>query len=86
MITLNVSALYDMGAGLIDEDAYAESARALVGKGQDVILRGTAPVWLYLVVLRALYDRAANLWYDSPEEGPVLIFSRKPSAIEPGRE
>jgi len=53
-------------------------AKGMAGMGQDVILTGQGPVWLYLAVAHALHGVAKSLTYDSPVTGKVVIFNHNP--------
>jgi len=70
--------LYGETAKLADLNTYVEKARGLAGEGNDVILTGQAPVWLYLKVAHALHGRARKLTYRSPVTGDVVIFDHDP--------
>ncbi len=77
---LNLSELYAATgtAKLADLPAYDERVKELVPPGDDVILTGNAPVWLYLRLAHSLHGRARKLFYDSPVTGPVEIFNHDP--------
>jgi len=76
--TINMPVLYGEQAKLDLIPAYIEKARELAGKGNDVVLTGPGPVWLYLVVAHALHGVAKSLTYDSPVTGEVEIFNHNP--------
>ena len=57
---------------------YLEQALALAGEGQEVVLTGAAPVWLYLSIAHALHGKAKRLIYRSPVTGDVVIFDHDP--------
>lgn len=76
--TINMPALYGEQAKLDLIPEYTRRARELAGKGNDVVLTGPGPVWLYLVVAHALHGVAKSLTYDSPVTGKVRIFSHDP--------
>ncbi len=50
----------------------------MAGEGNDVVLTGKAPVWLYLAVAHALHGKARSLTYRSPVAGDVIIFDHNP--------
>jgi hypothetical protein len=50
----------------------------LAGEGQDVVLTGEGPIWLYLSIGHALHGKAKKLIYRSPVAGDVLIFDHDP--------
>jgi len=53
---------------------YLERAKEQAGEGQEIVLTGQGPIWLYLTVAHALHGKARRLWYDSPVMREVLIF------------
>jgi CRISPR-associated Csx3 family protein len=79
-LTLDLSSLYAATgtAKLADLPTYEARARHLVPAGDDVILTGQAPIWLYLRIAHALHGVARSLTYDSPVTGPVVIFDHNP--------
>ena len=77
-IEINLSAFYDQTAKLASLPDYELQARALAGEGQDVVLTGAAPVWLYLRIAHALHGKAKSLVYRSPVTGDVVIFDHNP--------
>ena len=50
----------------------------LAGEGNEVMLTGPAPVWLYLTIAHALHGKAKKLIYRSPVTGDVVIFDHDP--------
>lgn len=78
MIALDLSTFFPDTAKLADLPAYLRQARALAGDGNDIILTGRAPVWLYLAVAHALHGKARKLTYRSPVTGDVVIFDHDP--------
>lgn len=60
MIIIDLSDLYHETAKLADLPAYLEKALTAAGEGQEVVLTGRAPVWLYLAVAPALHGRQKN--------------------------
>lgn len=75
---IDLKTLYGETAKLADLALYLDRAQALAGEGNDVILTGQAPVWLYLKVAHALHGRARKLTYTSPVTGDVVIFDHDP--------
>jgi len=75
---IDLKALYGEQAKLAELPAYIEKARAVAGNGNEIVLTGQAPVWLYLKVAHALHGRARKLIYDSPVTGEVVIFDHDP--------
>ena len=78
MIIIDLSAFFPETAKLSDLDAYIEKAREMAGEGNEVVLTGAAPVWLYLKIAHALHGKARNLIYRSPVTGDVVIFDHSP--------
>lgn len=75
---IDLGSLFDKTAKLTDLPLYIQKTLELVGEGQDAILTGRAPVWLYLAVAHALHGKAKKLIYRSPVTGDVLIFDHDP--------
>ena len=75
---IDLKALYGEQAKLVELQTYIDKARALAGEGNDVVLTGQAPVWLYLKVAHALHGKARRLIYTSPVTGEVVIFDHDP--------
>jgi CRISPR-associated Csx3 family protein len=75
---INLERLYKNAAKLADLNTYVKKALNLVGEGNDIILTGRAPVWLYLKVAHALHGKATKLIYRSPVTGDVVIFDHSP--------
>ena len=61
-----------------DLDSYIQKAKDLAGEGNDVVLTGPAPVWLYLNIAHAFHGKARILIYRSPVTGDVVIFDHGP--------
>ena len=78
MILIDLKALYGETAKLSLLPQYLEQVLALAGEGQEVVLTGAAPVWLYLTVAHALHGKAKRLIYRSPVTGDVVIFDHDP--------
>lgn len=77
-IEINLASLYDQTAKLALLPDYEQQAKDLAGEGQDVVLTGAAPVWLYLRIAHALHGKAKSLVYRSPVTGDVVIFDHNP--------
>ena len=75
---IDLKALYGEQAKLGELPAYLEKVKALAGEGNEVVLTGQAPVWLYLKVAHALHGKARRLIYTSPVTGDVVIFDHDP--------
>ncbi len=71
---IDLSTFYGGNAKLADLDLYIRKSLSLAGEGNDVILTGAAPVWLYLKIAHALHGKARKLFYRSPVTGDVVIF------------
>lgn len=78
MKIIDLSTFYEDAAKLSSLDAYVRRAKEQAGEGQDVVLTGKAPVWLYLAVAHALHGKAKRLFYRSPVTGDILIFDHDP--------
>lgn len=78
MITIDIATLFVETAKLADLPEYIGKVVALVGDGNEVVLTGRAPVWLYLAVAHALHGKARKLVYSSPVTAEVVIFDHDP--------
>lgn len=76
--TIDLKALYGEIAKLPDLPQYLQHGLDLAGEGNEVILTGAAPVWLYLKLAHALHGKAKKLIYRSPVTGDVVIFDHDP--------
>ncbi|MBI4378144.1 MAG: hypothetical protein HY578_03490 [Nitrospinae bacterium] len=77
-IHVDLSNFYTDTAKLSELDKYIQKAKELAGEGNNIILTGAAPVWLYLAVAHALHGKARKLIYRSPVTRDVLIFDHSP--------
>lgn len=77
-IVIDLSSFFTDNAKLSELDSYIQKAKSMAGEGNDVILTGAAPVWLYLKIAHALHGKAKKLIYRSPVTGNVLIFDHSP--------
>lgn len=77
-ITINIADLYQGRAKIKELDKYVEKVLAIAGEGNDVVLMGPGPIWLYLKIGHALHGRARSLTYYSPVSGKVCIFDHNP--------
>lgn len=75
---INLGLLFSGTAKLTDLPIYVQEALEQAGGGNDVILTGRAPVWLYLKIAHALHGKARKLIYRSPVTGDVVIFDHSP--------
>ncbi|MDP3149828.1 MAG: hypothetical protein Q8N83_11935 [Ignavibacteria bacterium] len=67
-------------AKLIDIDKYICEALKQAGEGNEVILTGAAPIWMYLKIAHALHGKAKRLSYSAPGQGidTFEIFNHNP--------
>ena len=75
---ININDLFDETAKLEQLDRYVQQAEALAGEGQDIVLTGAGPIWLYLKIAHALHGKAKRLIFRSPVTGDVEIFNHDP--------
>lgn len=78
MNIIDLSTIYESTAKLSELNSYISKALSLAGEGNDIILTGQAPVWLYLKIAHALHGKARKLIYRSPVTGDVVIFDHSP--------
>ncbi len=78
MVEINIESFYTGTAKLSDLESYIREALTLAGEGNEVILTGAGPVWLYLKIAHALHGKARKLIYRSPVTGDVVIFDHSP--------
>jgi CRISPR-associated protein (Cas_csx3) len=63
---------------------YMKKAQQIAGEGNEVVLTGRGPIWLYLKIAHALHGRAKKLIYRAPamkkgeEQVDVVIFDHDP--------
>jgi len=77
-VTIDLSTFYTSNAKLSELDSYIQKARDLAGNGNEVVLTGTGPVWLYLKIAHSLHGKVRKLVYRSPVTGDVVIFDHSP--------
>lgn len=75
---IDISTLFNGNAKLSELNEYIEKAKDIAGEGNNVLLTGAAPVWLYLKIAHALHGTARKLIYRSPVTGDVVIFDHSP--------
>lgn len=75
---IDLKSLYSDTAKLTDLPVYITKALQLAGEGEEVVLTGAAPVWLYLKTAHALHGKAKKLIYRSPVTSDVVIFDHNP--------
>ncbi len=78
MIIIDLSTFFDETAKCSELDSYIQKAEKMADDGNDVVLTGRAPVWLYLKVSHALHGKVRKLIYRSPVTGDMLIFDHSP--------
>ncbi|MEW6519070.1 MAG: CRISPR-associated protein Csx3 [Thermodesulfobacteriota bacterium] len=78
MISIDLALFYSDTAKLVDLPVYINKVLELAGEGNEIVLTGRAPVWLYLSVAHALHGKARKLIYSSPVTGEVVIFDHDP--------
>jgi hypothetical protein len=78
IITIYIKDIYEERALISKIDTYIQKAIDLAGEGNDIVLTGAAPIWLYLKVAHALHGKAKKLIYRSPVTGDVVIFDHSP--------
>lgn len=80
MVEINVLHLYSQN-GLAEQaklsklDEYCNKALSLVQHGDEVVLTGPGPVWLYLKIACVLYTKVTKLIYKSPVTGEVEVLN-----------
>ena len=79
-IVIDVESLYAAtgAAKLVELPEYERQVRVLAGMGNEVVLTGQGPIWLYLRLAHALHGKVIKLSYDSPVTGALLIFDHSP--------
>lgn len=78
MTIIDINTFFSGTAKLSDLDSYIQKAKDLAGEGNEVVLTGAAPVWLYLKIAHALHGKARKLIYRSPVTGDIVIFDHSP--------
>lgn len=78
MIIIDLDTFYTESAKLSALPTYIKKILKQAGEGNEIILTGKAPVWLYLSVAHALHGKAKKLTYRSPVTGDVVIFDHNP--------
>ena len=78
MLTINLRSLYNEQAKLSEVENYIQKVLAQNVEGQEIVLTGQAPIWLYLIIAHTLHGKAKRLIYESPVSGKVVIFDHNP--------
>jgi hypothetical protein len=73
-ITIDVSTLFDKTAKLHQLPVMIKKVKELAGEGNNIILTGPGPVWLYLKLSHSLHGKVRTLTYTSPATGIVIIM------------
>jgi hypothetical protein len=76
MIVIDLRTLYGETAKLAELSEYEARVLELAGSGEDIVLTGQAPIWLYLRIAHRLHGHARRLAYRAPAltEGDLVIF------------
>jgi len=77
-IVVDVKSIYGETAKLAALPEYEAKTKELVGEGNEIVLTGAGPVWLYLRLAHCLHGKCLSLRYDSPATGEVVIFDHNP--------
>ncbi|MEO0128393.1 MAG: CRISPR-associated protein Csx3 [candidate division WOR-3 bacterium] len=77
-ITIDLGLFYEDTAKIKELENYIKKAEEIAGDGNEVVLTGKAPVWLYLKIAHALHGKAKKLIYSSPVTGEIVIFDHSP--------
>lgn len=79
-ITIDLGELYTdtETAKIAKLDEYIDKVLNLAGSGNEVVLTGQGPIWLYLKIAHALHGKASKLIYRSPVTGDIVIFDHSP--------
>jgi hypothetical protein len=80
IVTIHINRLYEgtNTARLSLLDTYVTEALSVAGEGNDVVLTGEGPIWLYLKIAHAIHGKARKLIYRSPVTGDLVIFDHSP--------
>lgn len=75
---IDVRLLYGEQAKLDALAEYEAEVLRLAGHGNNVVLTGQGPIWLYLRLAHRLHGIARSLTYRSPVSGDVVVFNHDP--------
>ncbi len=78
IITIDLNNLFEDQAKLSELPVYVSKCCEFAGNGNEIVLTGAAPVWLYLKIAHALHGKARKLRYYSPVTGELVIFDHDP--------
>jgi len=74
-IEIDLSKVYQGNAKIGELEKYLTEVLEIAGSGNDIVLTGQAPIWLYLKVAHALHGKARKLIYKSPVTSEITIFN-----------
>jgi hypothetical protein len=77
-IEIDLSKLYKDVAKVDEIELYKNKALEIAGTGNNIVLTGNAPVWMYLYIAHALHGKAKSLTYSSPVLKEFAIFDHNP--------
>jgi hypothetical protein len=77
-ICVDLKQIYGETAKISELSSYLDKVRQIAGEGNEIVLTGQAPVWLYLCAAHVLHGKAKKLIYNSPVTGDVSIFDHDP--------
>ena len=77
-VVVDIGSLFSDIAKIEDTSSYIEKCLQLAGEGNEVVLTGRGPIWLYLVIAHTLHGKAKKLIYRSPVTGDLVIFNHDP--------
>ena len=75
---IDLSELFDENAKISELRGYISKILEQAGEGNEIIITGAAPVWLYLKAVHAIHGKARKLIYRSPVTGDITIFDHSP--------
>lgn len=78
IVEIDVSSLYNYKAKLTELENYLRKVNELAGEGNEVVLHGPGPIWLYLKIAHFLHGKACKLIYRSLVTGDLIIFDHDP--------
>jgi hypothetical protein len=78
MTIIDISTFYSEQAKLANFSHYEKLALIKAGEGQEVVLTGQAPIWLYLKIAHSLHGKVKKLIYRSPVTRDVVIYDHDP--------
>jgi hypothetical protein len=75
---IDLSELFNEKAKISELRGYISKILEQAGEGNEIIITGAAPVWLYLKAAHAIHGKARKLIYRSPVTGDITIFDHSP--------